>query len=60
MKIKYIHFSEPEKVKEYDTEKAYKNNPFLRMSQDEFNKRELRSFERRKAEGIILKFDVTL
>ena len=45
MIVKYIHFSEPATEKIYDTEKALKNNPFIEMSQKEFDERELNRFE---------------
>jgi hypothetical protein len=44
--IKYIHASEPETEKTYDTEKSLKNNPFIHMSQEEFDEMEVKRFER--------------
>ena len=58
MKIKYVHFSEPNKEKEYDTEVALKKNHFIKMSQDEFDKLELNNMERHKKQGLILSYEV--
>jgi len=58
MKIKYIHFSEPNKVKEYDTEIALKNNSFLKKSQEDFDKLELEHMERDKQKGHILSYEI--
>lgn len=62
MKIKYIHFSEPNKVKIYDTEVALKKNPFLdpfiRMTQEEFDKMELEHMERDKQKRHILSYEI--
>ena len=46
MIIKYIHASEPETEKTYDTEKALKNNPFIHKTQEEFDEMELEKFKR--------------
>ena len=48
MIIKYIHASEPEREKTYDTEKSLKNNPFIDKSQKEFNEWELEKFKTNK------------
>lgn len=45
MKVKYVHFSEPEVEKIHDTKKALKNNPFIHMTQKEFDEFTLRKFE---------------
>ena len=45
MIIKYFHTSEPSVEKTYDTVKSLKNNPFIHMSQKEFDKMELRKME---------------
>lgn len=58
MKIKYIHFSEPTTVKEYNTEVALKRNPFIRMSQEDFDKMELEHMARDKEKGYILSYEV--
>lgn len=58
MKIEYIHFSEPEKVKVYDTEQALKNNPYIRRNQKEYDEMEIRSFERKKKQGYILYYRI--
>ena len=59
MKIKYIHHTEPSKVKVYDTEKALKNNPFIEQSQNDFDKIELANMERDKRKGLILSYEIT-
>lgn len=46
MIIKYIHTSEPEAEKTYDTEKALKNNPFIHKTQEEFDEMELEKIKR--------------
>lgn len=56
MIIKYIHFSDPETEKTYDTEKALKNNPFINKSQKEFDEMELEKFQKDKDAGYILRF----
>ena len=56
MIIKYIHFSEPETEKTYDTEKVLKNNPFITLSQEEFDEMELERFQKDKDVGYILRF----
>lgn len=58
MIVKYIHASEPRTEKVYDTEMALKNNPFIRMSQKEFDEMELKRFQENKAEGYILRFEI--
>ena len=45
MIIKYIHTSEPEREKTYDTEKSLKNNPFIDKTQKEFDEWELEKFK---------------
>lgn len=45
MLIKYIHVSEPEREKTYDTEKSLKNNPFIDKTQKEFDEWELEKFK---------------
>lgn len=56
MKIEYIHFSEPNKVKIYDTEVALKKNAFIRMEQEEFDKLELEHMRRDKEKDYILSY----
>ena len=58
MKIKYIHFSEPNITKIYDTKIALKKNPFYRMTQEEFDKLELANMERNKKKGHVLSYEV--
>lgn len=57
MKIKYIHFSEPNKVKIYDTEVALKKSPY-KMPQEKFDKIELQHMERDKQKGYILSYEI--
>jgi hypothetical protein len=58
MKIKYIHSSEPSKVKIYDTGKALKNNPFIERTQSDFDEMELANMERDKRKGLILSYEI--
>lgn len=58
MIIKYIHYSEPKKVKIYDTVKTLLKNPFYKMTQEEFDALELRNMERDKTKGYILSYEV--
>ena len=58
MKIKYTWFDEPNKEKVYDTEKALKNNPFIKRTQSDFDKMELESMERKKQQGLVLSYEI--
>lgn len=58
MKIKYVHFSEPNKEKIYDTVKALKNNPFIKKTQEEFDQFELGRMAVDKERGHILAYEV--
>lgn len=58
MIIKYIHSEEPEIEKTYDTEKALKNNPFIHLSQKEFDTLEMEHFAKDENNGIILSYEV--
>ncbi len=62
MKIEYRHFSEPEKIKTYDTVEAYRKRPSsltgIEISQSEFDKAELAHFEKDKKNGVILEYKV--
>ena len=58
MKIKYIHFSEPNKEKVYDTEKSLKNNPVISMNQEEWDKHELERMKKDKERGHILSYEI--
>ena len=58
MLIKYIHFSEPEREKIYDTEKALRNNPFINKSQEEFDAWTMERFAKDKEGGLILSYEV--
>jgi hypothetical protein len=58
MIVKYRHITEPNTDKTYDTKLALRNNPFIQMTQEEFDAMELQSFELDKMDGIILKYEV--
>ena len=58
MKIDYVHFSSPDIKKEYDTVVALKNNPYVKMSQDDFDKMELEHMEKDRKNGYILSYEV--
>ena len=70
MKIKYVHFSEPEKEKIHDTEIAYQKRNFislktglidmekLRQTQEEFDIQQVEFMERDKKKGYILSYEV--
>lgn len=57
MKIEYIHFSEPKRVKVYDTEKSWRNNR-IKMTQEEWDKHELKKMEEDKDRGHIISYRV--
>lgn len=62
MKIKYVHFSEPESEKIFDTVKAYKNrvsfgNETIRkQTQEDYDQQTLKKMEEDKQSGIILSY----
>ena len=58
MKIKYIHFSEPETEKIYDTVKAFKRLPRVHKTQLAFDAFELRKFAEDKKKGIIISYEI--
>lgn len=62
MRVKYIHASDPNKVKVYDIEEAYKKCPFLdllnRTPLDDWTKMELDRFASDKKKGIILTYEI--
>ena len=63
MKIKYRHVSEPDRVKIFDTETAYRNPgplgpPCRDTSLEDYNAWELEHFAADKAKGVILDFEV--
>ena len=58
MKIKYVHSSEPNVEKMYDTVKALKNNPFITLSQKEFDEFELQKIKRDKEYGTVLRYEI--
>ena len=58
MIIDYVHFSSPNVKKAYDTVIAFKANPSIKMSQDDFDKMELEHMERDRKNGYILSYEV--
>jgi len=58
MKIKYIHVSDPEKIKIHDTEAVRKNTFFNRKPQQEVDEMTLEHMERDKARGLILYYEI--
>jgi hypothetical protein len=56
MVIEYVHMSDPDTVKSYDTVKSLRNNPFLNFSQVEWDNLEL---ERFKHDKNIIRFEIT-
>ena len=60
MRIQYIHASEPETVKIYDTVKAYNNpnNPRVFDTQEAFDNFELGHFSRDRERGTIVAFKI--
>lgn len=62
MRVKYVHASDPNKVKVYDIEKAYRKCPFLDLSNrptlDDWTRRELDHFASDKKKGIILTYEI--
>ena len=60
MKVRYVHSSEPEKVKIYDTDKSYDNNLFVTASKTrkQWVEEELGRFERDKQKGLVLEYEV--
>lgn len=58
MKIKYIHKSNPKEIRIHDTEKARRNNPFIRKTQEEFDKFTLGLLEKDKTNGFILSYQI--
>ena len=58
MKIKYVHFSEPNKTQIYDTKVALKKNSFIKMSQEEFDEFELSNMESDRQQGNILSYEI--
>ena len=60
MRIQYIHSTEPDKIKYFDTEKAYKNMPFIlsRPTLSEYEAIELNNFEKNKLSGIIKDYKI--
>ena len=58
MRIKYVHKSNPKETRIHDTEKAKRNNPFIRKTQEEFDKFTLNLMEKDKANGYILSYEI--
>lgn len=58
MKIKYTHISDPSEIRVYDTERALKNNPFIHMDQETFDKHELKNMDDNLMAGMVLSYEV--
>lgn len=58
MIVNYIHVADPTTIRVYNTELALKNNPFIEMSQQDFDKLTLRSLSKDKKRGVILSYSV--
>ena len=58
MKIKYIHKSNPKEERIHDTEKAKRNNPFIRKTQEEFDKFTLGLLKKDMENGYILSYQI--
>ena len=58
MKVKYIHFSEPDKEKIHDTEVVLQKNRFIKRTQISFDEFTLRKFKKDKEKGYILSYEV--
>jgi hypothetical protein len=61
MKIQYIHASDPETVKTYDTVRVYNNpnnGPRVFATQEDFDNFELRHFAEDKERGTIVAFKI--
>lgn len=58
MKIKYIHISDPQKIKIHDTEAVRKNTFFNLKPQQEVDAMTLEHMERDKARGLVLCYEI--
>lgn len=58
MKIKYTHISDPGKEKIYDTVKSLENNPFIEMTQEEWDRHELEKMRLDRERGKICHFEI--
>lgn len=58
MKVKYVHFSEPDKEKVHDTEIVLKKNRFIKKTQIDFDEFTLRKLKEDKAKGYILSYEI--
>jgi hypothetical protein len=58
MVIKYIHISNPEVEKFYDTERAFQNPPRIYKTQQEFDEFELKHFAEDKERGIVISYEI--
>lgn len=60
MKVRYVHSSNPEISKVYDTDKSYDNNLFATApkTRKQWAEEELGRFERDKRKGLILEYEV--
>lgn len=58
MIVEYIHASNPDEIKTYDTEKALRKNPCIKMSQQQFDEFELRNFARDLKKGLVISYRI--
>lgn len=58
MIVNYVHIADPTTIRTYDTEKALRNNPFIDMSQQDFDEMELHRLLKDKKKGIILSYSI--
>ena len=58
MKVKYVHFSEPDKEKVHDTEIVLKKNRFITKTQIDFDEFTLKKFKADKEKGYILSYEI--
>ena len=64
MKIKYVHFSEPENEKIFNTVKAYKNRvtfgseAIRKQTQEDYDQQTLKKMEKDKQSGIVLSYEI--
>lgn len=59
MIIEYVHKSNPNRVKTYDTQKSLMNSPpFGAIPLEEWNRQGLERMERDKQKGLILRYEI--
>lgn len=60
MKVEYVFWDEPDKVKIHDTDLVWKNNPTIRrnMPREHLDEFTMQKFEKDLKAGIVLRFKV--